>query len=140
MCMSSEKRQHEASRWLAQVEADLRAAGISASGKSYEWACFQAQQAAEKALKALWLSDGHDPWGHSLLRLVREHPDSSITADLTTTVSEEAATLDQFYIPTRYPNGLPDLTPHEVYTKTQAERASDAAGVVIERIRRLIEW
>ena len=63
------------------------------------------------------LADGHDPWGHSLLRLVREHPAASTKMELTTAVSEAAATLDQFYIPTRYPNGLPDLTPHEVYTK-----------------------
>ncbi len=139
MYMSSEKRQHEANRWLAQAEADLRAADVSASGEIYEWACFQAQQAAEKGLKALWLSDGHDPWGHSLLRLVREHPDASITADLTTAVSEEAATLDQFYIPTRYPNGLPDLTPHEVYTKDQAQRAHEAAAAVINLVRQLLK-
>lgn len=136
--MSSEKRQHECNRWLAQADADLRAAEISASGESYEWACFQAQQSAEKALKALWLADGHDPWGHSLLRLVREHPAASTKEKLTTAVSEAAATLDQFYIPTRYPNGLPDLTPHEVYTKDQAQRAREAAIAVIELVRQLL--
>jgi HEPN domain-containing protein len=29
--------------------------------------------------------------------------------------------LDRFYIPTRYPNGLPDLTPAEAFTADDAE-------------------
>lgn len=45
---------------LEQAEADLRAADHSMAGGSYEWACFQAQQAGEKALKAyLYALDQH---------------------------------------------------------------------------------
>jgi HEPN domain-containing protein len=29
--------------------------------------------------------------------------------------------LDRYYIPTRYPNGLPDLTPGQVYFRKDAE-------------------
>jgi HEPN domain-containing protein len=43
----------EAGRWFRQAECDLAAALVSLNGGSYEWTCFQAQQSAEKALKAL---------------------------------------------------------------------------------------
>jgi HEPN domain-containing protein len=46
---------------------------------------------------------------------------------------EEGALLDQFYIPTRYPNGLPaPAIPSDVYTQTQAEAAQRAAERVLE--------
>jgi len=51
-------RRHE--DWLKQADSDLCAAEDSASSTHYEWACFQAQQAAEKALKALIISKGGD--------------------------------------------------------------------------------
>jgi HEPN domain-containing protein len=35
----------------------------------------------------------------------------------------ELAILDQYYIPTRYPNGLPGGLPFEVYTADQAAGA-----------------
>lgn len=131
--MSAEKRKHEAERWLSQARSDIAAAELSAAGASFEWACFQAQQAAEKALKAYWLSGGHDPWGHSLLRLVREHPEAP-SSNVFDGLEEHASALDQYYIPTRYPNGLPDLTPHEVYSERQAAAAIASARRIIHRM------
>lgn len=52
--MSVEKHEAEARRWLKQAFADRGAAEASLASGHFEWACFQAQQAAEKALKALW--------------------------------------------------------------------------------------
>jgi HEPN domain-containing protein len=72
--MSLEKSKHEAERWLSQARSDLRAAENSLAGGSFDWACFQSQQAGEKALKAYWYHHGKDPWGHSLLRLVQDYP------------------------------------------------------------------
>ena len=42
----------EAKRWLRQSEADLKAAKDSLKDSNFEWSCFQAQQSAEKSLKA----------------------------------------------------------------------------------------
>ncbi len=42
--------------WLAQAEHDVQAAKDSMLSNHHEWACFQSQQAAEKALKAAFLS------------------------------------------------------------------------------------
>lgn len=46
------------------------------------------------------------------------------------------AVLDQYYIPTRYPNGLPGGVPSEVYTRTQAAAAVEVAQQVITAVRR----
>lgn len=39
--------------WLRQAKADLKAAEDSLKAEHYEWACFQAQQSAEKSAKAI---------------------------------------------------------------------------------------
>ena len=136
--MSDEKREYEAKRWLSQARSDINAAEVSLQGESFEWACFQAQQAAEKALKAKWLFHGYDPWGHSLVRLVKEYPDDCVKKTLEEELSEAASILDQYYIPTRYPNGLPDLTPHEVFTRRQAAESLELSKAVIGFIDRAI--
>ena len=42
-----------------------------------------------------------------------------------------AAELDLYYVPTRYPNGLVEGMPYEVFTRTQAERALTAAETIL---------
>jgi HEPN domain-containing protein len=61
--MSLEKYQHDARRWLQQAQADLGAARNSLAAGNHEWAAFQSQQAGEKALKSLWLSQQSRPEG-----------------------------------------------------------------------------
>lgn len=39
--------------WMDEAESDLRHAEADYKSHFYNWACFSAQQAAEKALKAL---------------------------------------------------------------------------------------
>jgi len=129
--MSMEKFRHEASRWLSQAQADLRAAENSLKSASFEWACFQAQQAGEKALKAIWQFSAYEPWGHSLTRLVEEFPDEAVRADLMFFLSQ-AKRLDKLYIPTRYPNGLPDSIPAEVFTLEEAQEAINMAKQLLD--------
>ncbi len=40
--------------WLKQAERDLVHARHSLAAETYEWACFACQQAAEKAVKAVY--------------------------------------------------------------------------------------
>jgi HEPN domain-containing protein len=129
--MSREKYRAHAGRWLAQARADLRAAESSLSADSHEWACFQAQQAAEKALKALWLWHSCDPWGHSVLKLIDEFPLEAIRQVALAGLRPAAKALDKLYVPTRYPNGLPELAPFEVYTAEEARTAIESAGGVV---------
>src|SRR3989338_10074087 len=45
----------DSEKWLEKARGDLKASKDSLNSKNYEWACFQAQQASEKALKSLYI-------------------------------------------------------------------------------------
>ncbi len=135
--MSLEKQHQEALRWLKTAEEDLGAARGLRSLKKYSHACFLAQQCGEKALKALWYALGHDPWGHSIQKLIKDMPDKAAKQQLKVYL-EAGVTLDRYYIPTRYPNGLPDLTPGEVYMKQDADLCIRHASAVLTAVKSLI--
>jgi len=113
--------------WLAQAGRDLDQARSSMSEGRHEWACFAAHQAAEKAAKALHLNLGQEAWGHVVARLLVELP-SPTPEDIV----EKAHVLDNFYIPTRYPNGHPAGAPFEHYGSIQSEEAIRYAGEILE--------
>jgi len=128
--MSVEKQRREALRWLRQAGDDLEAAQALVAAAKYAQAAFFAQQAGEKALKAVWLAQDADPWGHSLGRLVREMPQGS--KERFVSLLEAALALDKLYIPTRYPDALAELTPAEAYTQTEARAALFHAETILK--------
>jgi len=136
--MSREKCRHQAERWLVTAEDDLATAKILLREGSYAHACFHAQQAGEKAVKALWYLIDSDPWGHSIQKLVEEFPEQEELPDGDRWV-EQAATLDKFYIPTRYPNGLPDLTPADVYREHDGLQGVEVATALVAACRAWLE-
>ncbi len=116
--------------WFRQAELDLEVATLARDHGRFEWACFAAHQAAEKAVKALHQATGVEAWGHSvgaLLGGLAEVPDA---------VVEAAKGLDKHYIPARYPDAHPAGAPGELYTEREARRALDDAGTVIDYARR----
>ncbi len=115
---------------MKQARADLDMARTAENAGRYEWSCFAAQQAAEKALKSTGLARGLDLWGHSVAALLFE---LAKDLDPAGALAEGAKELDQHYIPSRYPNGLPAGAPADLYTKSQAKRA-------IAHAERIIEW
>ncbi|WP_083456453.1 HEPN domain-containing protein [Desulfosarcina cetonica] len=60
--------------WFLQAKRDLEQARSSKAEGRHEWACFAAQQAAEKAVKALHLSLSQEAWGNIVARLLKELP------------------------------------------------------------------
>ena len=116
--------------WLAQSERDLEHARSAQREGRHEWACFAAQQSAEKAVKALHLSLGQEAWGHVVARLLGELP-VQVEADLI----DKAKVLDNFYVPTRYANGHPEGAPFEHYGPIQSNEAIDYAGQILEFAR-----
>ncbi|GAB4273180.1 MAG: HEPN domain-containing protein [Deferrisomatales bacterium] len=116
--------------WWAQAERDLEQALASQRDGRHEWACFAAQQAAEKAVKALHLRLGQEAWGHVVARLLKELPEEP-PEDLV----EKAKVLDNFYIPTRYANGHPEGAPFEHYGRLQSEEAIRYAGEILAFVR-----
>lgn len=87
---------NRAKDWLEQAKRDLEHARKSIGPGDYEWACFAAQQAAEKAVKALHARLGQIAWGHSVLGLMEQLP-SNIQVPIG--LLEAAKIPDKYYIP-----------------------------------------
>jgi HEPN domain-containing protein len=121
-------------KWMKQAEADLKAAKDSFEDGNYEWSCFQAEQSGEKALKAYLYEKGFTSiMTHSLKELLIE---CAKLDDSFKTLSDDARTLDMFYIPTRYPNGLGgDLAPTEFYEKEDAVKCINSAESILKRAK-----
>jgi HEPN domain-containing protein len=118
--------------WFRQAERDLEQAEDSRRAGRHEWACFAAHQAAEKAVKALHLSLGQEAWGHVVAKLLQElPPEVSVPGDLV----EKGRVLDNFYIPTRYPNAHPQGAPFEHYGPLQSTEAITYASEIAQFVR-----
>jgi HEPN domain-containing protein len=115
--------------WMRQAERDLEQARDSRSAGRHEWACFAAQQAAEKAVKSLHLFLGQEAWGQVVRKLLEELPKASVIPEM---LLDKARVIDAFYIPTRYANGHPSGPPFEYYGKLQSDEAIRYAGEIIE--------
>lgn len=118
--------------WFRQAEQDLEQARDSRRAGRHEWACFAAQQAAEKAVKALHLHEGQEAWGHVIAKLLRELPG---TVPVSEELVDRGRVLDNFYIPARYPNSHPEGPPFEHFGSLQSEAALDHAGTILEFVR-----
>jgi HEPN domain-containing protein len=119
-----------ARRWLRQAEHDLRIArGHHERGDDSD-ACFMAEQAAQKALKAFLFAQGQRSVPiHSVAQLAERC--GQLDVDFGAYIVP-GRTLDQYYIPTRYPDVLaPPAVPFESYTAEQGERAVDAAHAIV---------
>jgi HEPN domain-containing protein len=118
--------------WWDQAVRDLRHARNAAEDADHEWACFAAQQAAEKALKALALSVGGEPWGHLTFALAQSlPPEIGVPAE----ALDAARRLDKHYIPARYPNGFAAGHPGELYTRGEADAAIHDAETILDFCR-----
>lgn len=128
------KRPREnAVRWFRQAEHDLETAK-----RHLDWcaadACYCAEQASQKALKAfLYLRGERRVPEHSVVELARQcaAKDPSFACFIAT-----VTVLDQYYVPTRYPDALADpAVPFESYGIEQAEAAIRLASEIVETVR-----
>ncbi len=118
--------------WLRQAQRDLEQAEDSRRAGRHEWACFAAQQAAEKAVKALHLFCKQEAWGQVVARLLAELPES---IQIPEGLVDKARVLDNFYMPTRYANGHPEGAPFEHYGPLQSAEALIYAREIVEFAR-----
>lgn len=121
--------------WIEQGKADLRHAQIATQAGTHEWSCFASQQAAEKAIKGLFIYLGGEGWGHSLTHLLQ---DLGQRLQPTEEIMAAARRLDKLYIPTRYPNGFDAGKPGDYYTAEDANVAIRDATLVIEWVEKQI--
>jgi len=128
----------EAKRWFKQAENDLSASKNSLNSENYEWACFQAQQSAEKALKSILYAKGYRKiLTHSIYELVKE---VSKFDKAFTELKKKAKILDAVYIPARYPNGIAgEMIPAEYYEQEDAKECISYAGLILEKAKEIIK-
>jgi HEPN domain-containing protein len=115
--------------WIDEAEGDLEHAKSDAARGYYNWACFSAQQSAEKAAKAVFQKMGAEAWGHSVADLLQE---LSLKVQISEELMNAALELDKAYVPTRYPNAHPSGSPRRRYTKREAERLIEYAEEIVK--------
>ncbi|MEM3547275.1 MAG: HEPN domain-containing protein [Candidatus Bathyarchaeia archaeon] len=115
--------------WMDQAEGDLEHAKNDLRSGFYDWACFSAQQSAEKAVKAVLQKLGAEAWGHSVFDLL-----SSLSGrvEVNGELLDYALELDKVYIPARYPNAHPSSSPRRRYTRREAERLIEYAEKIFK--------
>jgi HEPN domain-containing protein len=116
--------------WFRQTEQDIDAVESMRRAKHFEWSCFISQQAAEKALKAVFQKLNGEARGHSLTELMKKLSDR---LDVDEKAQECCRLLDKYYIPIRYPNGFDRGSPFEYYSDNEAQDAVICA-------RRILRW
>lgn len=116
-----------ARRWLDTAHKDLDVARIAANASYHAHACFNSHQAAGKAVKAIHYAKGaRTILGHSVRQLIERLDIASLGALLS-----GARQLDLYYVPSRYPIGLDDGTPHEAFSADQSYQALGIAQDIV---------
>jgi HEPN domain-containing protein len=126
----------EAIRWLTQAEEEFKDASTLAKAGRYYLSLYLCQQSAEKALKAfIYLHEEEQLLTHSVASLLK------IASELDRDFKflDKAKRLDDYYIPTRYPNGLPGEIPARYYDDPkEANRALTLSEGIILLARKKI--
>lgn len=118
--------------WLRQAEKDLRAAQDSAGAGHYEWAAFQAQQGAEKAVKALVQHLHGSVRGRGVKEILGQlHPSVNVPTSLLRAAQE----LDKVYLTSRYPDAFASGTPSEYFDEENSRGLIGYAREILEFCR-----
>lgn len=132
------KFEKEAKRWFNQALEDLQSAKILLDNKRYYLVCFLCQQIVEKALKSVLYFNKEDlVIGHSVKKLADWA--GEFDEDFKK-LGEKISILDTYYITTRYPNGLPDGIPAEVFNKNIAQSAFELTEETIQAVRKYLNF
>jgi len=126
----------EALDWLEEAKADFRHAIQAYRAGSHNWACFAAEQAAEKAIKAFLIGvlRRRPIHTHDLTVL---HGQTRGRLKMPASTTNGLAELSAYYTGARYPNsGL--NRPSVSITSIQARRAIRTARGVLAVVKRQI--
>ncbi len=117
--------------WLNRARSNLAYAKAEIPGVYYEERCFQAQQAAEKALKAVCLKRGIlFPRTHNLVELIRTLEEHRISIPPPV---RDAAGLTDYAVQTRYPGFAEPITEEEYRAATT--QAENVVAWAIEQVK-----
>ncbi len=129
----------ESLRWFLQAEDEFNDADDLRKRGRFYLALFHFQQATEKALKAflyLKVKSIEVFYTHSIDELLK----MAVEVDKEFEGVVSAKKLDRYYIPTRYPNGLPGSVPSRYFDDpVEAEEAMLSAKGVLDLVKRKID-
>ena len=124
-------------KWLAKAEDDLKFAKVGLENQFYSQVCFLSQQAIEKALKGFLVSKGRlYPKTHKLIELKR------LCADILSNLEEFDDSLrivDEYYIPSRYPDGVPGSFKDGLPSVENAKEALETAEKILDLVNNELE-
>ncbi len=125
--------------WLAQATHDLIASEHSMDAGYYEWACFQAEQSAEKALKSVIVAKGKSaPKLHKLGVLIGiiKSIDPRFRG-----IHIDIADLQSYTFTARYPFLIPGNfeTPHDYIEMEDAQICIKQANTILNLIKELLK-
>lgn len=122
--------------WFKFAQEDLMVAKLSFDGKIYNQACFHSQQGIEKMLKGfLKTNDKNVPRVHSLAQLLTLCVEIDSNFE---TLRADCVKLDDYYIPTRYPDALPGMLPEGLPDEDDAQKAISILEEVIEFVTKIL--
>jgi HEPN domain-containing protein len=131
-------RKEESLRWFTQAKDEFEDADDLRKRGRFYLALFHFQQAAEKALKA-FLYFKMESFELFYTHSVDDLLEMTIETDPVFKGVSSSKKLDQYYIPTRYPNGLPGGIPSRFFDDPgEAEDAMELAKRVIELVEKKI--
>ena len=117
-------------QWLDRAAEDLVVAHLVFKEAHFSHACFLAQQCVEKSLKAFLLARKNAyPRAHKLVDLIAQC--ISIDSDFSR-FRDGCIVIDQYYVPTRYPNGVPGGLAEGLPGRQEAEEAVAYAESIME--------
>lgn len=124
--------------WLTQARHDLRAAIDSRNDGNHEWACYQANQAAEKAIKAVIV--------HARVRPPRVHKLGVLMGiannanKLFFDVRFDYRKIESYTFISRYPFLMPgqNRAPHDFINKSDSDTCIRIANEILDKITNFI--
>ena len=121
----------ESDSWMRFAREDIRMADMDMAEGLYNQVCFHSQQCAEKALKA-WLAQmgASIPRTHRMADLINLVP-----KNLLDELADRLLLMDQFYIPTRYPDALPGSLPESLPDQNDAKETHETAQLLLKSSR-----
>ena len=119
----------ESERWIRQAEYDLKASEWNLEGGFHAQACFWAQQAAAKTLRAFLFLMKED---YRESRSVVELLERAIAHDESfKQFVEKAGRIDIYYKTARFPDAIPGGVPSEIISDRDAKEAINTASEIL---------
>ncbi|MFC1566373.1 HEPN domain-containing protein [bacterium] len=125
-------------KWLLKASDDLQFAKLGLENSFYSQVCFLSQQCVEKSIKALIISEEKlYPKTHKIVDLFNQ---SKHAKNLLKNFKNKIKILDEFYIPTRYPDSIPGNYKDSLATEKDANEVFEIASQIYSTVYNFLTY